>query len=383
MKRELDCIISYLDSLTLDYSQLCQRSDSSIYGIASGKQCRKGREIALKRQNQERAQLSRAIKDAKAKGASMSSIREAIAGNKTISESIDALNTLKVRSNSPKTLVNLAVNNHKDTINKIERYLQLTDGKTIQDVANDIFYAKKALKNSYSRENEEILAKSLIKIKAIKEAEKLMTDLRKGVVSKGSAEDAKQLTMDVLRNSPTKDLPYPTREYARTLYELNRATNSKITDLEKLYYSDPRAYSIKKGDKIQGEENDRTGRINVGLSDNPSSLKKDLWHEFGHQVEDSIPEYREAATEWLKSRSNGGQLVRLRDLGPEFDQYGADEYVYRGDFFSEYVGKYYPDGATEVISTGLEMFYSPRTMTKLYQQDPEHFFLILGILDQL
>jgi hypothetical protein len=39
-------IIEYLDQLTFDYTQLCQRDDGTIYGIASGKLCRRGKPIA-------------------------------------------------------------------------------------------------------------------------------------------------------------------------------------------------------------------------------------------------------------------------------------------------------------------------------------------------
>jgi hypothetical protein len=39
-------IRNYLDQLTLEYTQLCQRNDGSIYGIASGKQCLKGKPIS-------------------------------------------------------------------------------------------------------------------------------------------------------------------------------------------------------------------------------------------------------------------------------------------------------------------------------------------------
>jgi hypothetical protein len=39
-------IKDYLDQLTWEYAQLCQRKDGSIYGIASGKQCRKGKPIS-------------------------------------------------------------------------------------------------------------------------------------------------------------------------------------------------------------------------------------------------------------------------------------------------------------------------------------------------
>ena len=49
-------IRNYLDQLTWEYTQLCQRNDGSIYGIADGLQCRKGKPISSK-------QLKQAITD--------------------------------------------------------------------------------------------------------------------------------------------------------------------------------------------------------------------------------------------------------------------------------------------------------------------------------
>lgn len=51
MKRSIQ---EYLDQLTWEYAQLCQRKDGSIYGIADGKKCRKGSPIS-------RDQLKQAI----------------------------------------------------------------------------------------------------------------------------------------------------------------------------------------------------------------------------------------------------------------------------------------------------------------------------------
>jgi len=39
-------ICQYLDQLTWEFVQLCQRNDGTIYGIASGKQCRKGKPVS-------------------------------------------------------------------------------------------------------------------------------------------------------------------------------------------------------------------------------------------------------------------------------------------------------------------------------------------------
>ena len=41
-------IVEYLDQLTFEYAQLCQRDNGSVYGIATGRKCRKGRPISTR-----------------------------------------------------------------------------------------------------------------------------------------------------------------------------------------------------------------------------------------------------------------------------------------------------------------------------------------------
>ena len=80
------------------------------------------------------------------------------------------------------------------------------------------------------------------------------------------------------------------------------------------------------------------------------------------------------------------------------DGYYLREAVIRDTFISPYVGRPYRttgrditklpkgvdvgevyDEATEVISMGAEHFSDPENMFRLYQADPEHFFMILSL----
>jgi hypothetical protein len=67
-------IRNYLDKLTWEYTQLCQRDNGSIYGIASGKQCRKGKPIsynpnlAKQVREKEKAKIATIVGKAKAIG---------------------------------------------------------------------------------------------------------------------------------------------------------------------------------------------------------------------------------------------------------------------------------------------------------------------------
>ena len=65
-------------------------------------------------------------------------------------------------------------------------------------------------------------------------------------------------------------------------------------------------------------------------------------------------------------------------------RYEPHERALLGDFSSPYVGRVYPPGqaATEVVTTGLERFTSPREMLNFYLQDPEHFLFTAGAIDQ-
>jgi hypothetical protein len=367
----------------VNYNQACQRSDGSIYGLEDGKQCLKGTPVTIDEvRRQAKDLLSNSIKQARSRGASFEAIKKATAGSPSVQEAVSNLEKIKPRFSNPTALVNLARTNHKEEIGRIEKSLQSLQGKTLVDLAATIYYAKFDKASSSKGGEEKQIREALVGIRAIREAEGQMKLLRQRLIEKGSLKEAENMTTGVLENSNLKQLPRPTKEYAKVLLDLNRISNSQVRDLEKLYYTDERAYSVKKGTKIEGEENDRDGRINVGYQGNRSELRKDLWHEFGHQLEDTIPEYREAAIQWLKSRSNG-KIEKLNKLGYQYEEYGDDELAYIGNFFDAYVGKFYPDGATEVISMGLESFNNPRTMVNLYQRDPEHFFLILGILDQI
>ena len=67
-------IRDYLEQLTWEYAQLCQRDNGTIYGIASGKQCRKGKPIsynpnlAKQAREREKAKIATIVGKAKAIG---------------------------------------------------------------------------------------------------------------------------------------------------------------------------------------------------------------------------------------------------------------------------------------------------------------------------
>ncbi len=54
--------------------------------------------------------------------------------------------------------------------------------------------------------------------------------------------------------------------------------------------------------------------------------------------------------------------------------------AYPGEFVHPYVGRVYDNNTTEVLSMGTEHLASADRMQQLYEKDPEHLALILGIL---
>lgn len=122
---------------------------------------------------------------------------------------------------------------------------------------------------------------------------------------------------------------------------------------------------------------DPAGPLNLGTRPSETTT----WHELGHFMEYQNPGLRDAAKAWRDARArhaNGRVEERpLTELRPEAG-YDKGEKAVEDHYVSPYVGKTYTDGHTEVLSMGLERFSNARDMLRLYQQDPEHFFFVLG-----
>ena len=126
--------------------------------------------------------------------------------------------------------------------------------------------------------------------------------------------------------------------------------------------------------------NARTGSIE--LPQNYHDLY--VMHELGHVVELRNPRTREVALDFLDMRCEAEKFVSLGRRFPT--EYNADEWGRKDEFDklweephrAYYVGKYYDNGDTEMITTGLEKFYtSPIVMAAA---DPEYFKMLTGIL---
>jgi hypothetical protein len=109
-------------------------------------------------------------------------------------------------------------------------------------------------------------------------------------------------------------------------------------------------------------------------------------HEMGHHVEFRIDGVFKAAKEFLEYRVKGQALKKLNELFPgsgyKDDEFGRDDEFGKafgaGTTASWYVGKHY-DGATEIVSMGLEKLYTDPV--EFARKDPEYCKFIIGILD--
>lgn len=116
------------------------------------------------------------------------------------------------------------------------------------------------------------------------------------------------------------------------------------------------------------------------------------YHEIGHMVEFFNPNALRISKEFIKARTQGEKAVLLRDLFPT-SGYGFQEVTKPDDFISPYIGKEY-DGATEVLSMGLEQIFEPTDMLKRVErvdghyereyatikEDEEYLYLIVGLI---
>ncbi len=102
-----------------------------------------------------------------------------------------------------------------------------------------------------------------------------------------------------------------------------------------------------------------------------------ILHEMGHFVEFESEEIRKAANDFIYGRATGApqKLSKLTNVNYEDNQIALPD-----KFINPYVGRVYASGDTEVVSMGLEMLYSDRTLAEFYEKDPEHFFFTIGAI---
>lgn len=134
---------------------------------------------------------------------------------------------------------------------------------------------------------------------------------------------------------------------------------------------------LKKIDILEGirENASRSGGIQL----NENSEKWVVFHELGHHVEYSNRAIGKASKEFIRSRRESDIEYKLSELTRN-KNYLEDEIAYKGRFINPYVGKITPGLSSEVVSVGLQHFVDLDNIRKFAQQDPEHFYYMVGVI---
>lgn len=212
----------------------------------------------------------------------------------------------------------------------------------------------------------------------------------RGGVSNSSAVDKTDMIMRSSSKLTLKDETLINREMPKIL-KLCKCE----TTLIKFVRDDPRAYH-------------QRGRINVGSRMTVSTL----WHEMGHDIEESFPWVHKACLDYLQRMFGRvkDKSKPVNDMGrmgsgvrgewalddPAWDSYTtrlyypnrimkddgelADPHDHDPEYLEEQAGRL---NATEVLSMGLQYFCTPSKANVLWKNDPELFDFVRGILEGL
>lgn len=138
-----------------------------------------------------------------------------------------------------------------------------------------------------------------------------------------------------------------------------------------------------------------------------------LWHEMGHDIEDTYPSVHRQCVQFLLDRAQ-----KVKDINRPVNDMGRmgtgvkGEWALDAPFFDDYAGRLYlPDGlmhdddgnpedphnldtgyllerigkvnSTEVLSMGLQYFYKADRAAELYRKDPELFDFVRKIIEEV
>jgi hypothetical protein len=119
-------------------------------------------------------------------------------------------------------------------------------------------------------------------------------------------------------------------------------------------------------------------RINIVPS--PGGTTRDTLHELGHIIEDGDERIHAAVYQGvLRERAYGSAPKHLGELIPN-TSYGPGQRGLAGGFLDPYMGRHYPQGWTEILSTALERLETPRTALDFFKSDGWHFLTAVSAL---
>lgn len=106
-----------------------------------------------------------------------------------------------------------------------------------------------------------------------------------------------------------------------------------------------------------------------------------VMHEISHDVEHSSYKMRSNVVRFLMKRAKSGEEI-LTSAYLNNPKYSNQDKIYK-DRWEElggdsYTGRFYPDGSTEILSTGIERLH--RNPAKFYATDREFFIFVVTTL---
>jgi hypothetical protein len=192
--------------------------------------------------------------------------------------------------------------------------------------------------------------------------------------------EARQQVIDHLK--PTTPIKVKTTINAQSAKNPNRvkAISEGVNFLESVCHGDHQADVKFVPDRSRAFYINGYKEIGLTTKCGPATVA----HELGHALEDQNPKIKEAVKEFLAYRLGNEQSVKMRDL-PGGGEYSEHEMGRKDNFdraFSGtsayYVGKEYKNGATEVLSMGIEALMN--RPAEFIAKDPEYAAFVMRIL---
>lgn len=396
---------SFTESSLLEYrqranSQLCQRPDGSIYGIPQDRECVTGKPISdpgeenlpvegvKPEEDQERQNLLKAaIERVRQSGEQLQQLKDALARNieerlgqreqqpasvdeitrqvqELYQENFQRIEEAYGEFNSIEEMI-IALTAHEEVRNNS------SDSEVTEEANRRIEELNQILNSSYSTLTQEF---SLI---------------REDLLVRGNRELATENANNTSFDLP-EDHPFSVEEYRNQLIDLYQIANNRVNTLSEIFdEGEERAWAMAPSSSEEnGETFEFPGTISTGRSASWESQNSVFWHEFGHHIEFSNPEIYSSMVEFRNSRATSDQPESMNILSNS-TFYNDDEVALPGNYIDPYVGKVYPElpeggyNSTEVFAIGFQYFSDPQSMRRLYEQDPEYFKLIVGVLSRL
>lgn len=130
---------------------------------------------------------------------------------------------------------------------------------------------------------------------------------------------------------------------------------------------------------FQGDDYGTSIYLSKRILSGNSYNEETICHEYGHAIEHMVPEIQTLSNAFLDQRTMGDAMTPLSEVCPGMGY--ADNEVTRVDrFMSPYIGKHYPDRATEVLSMGMGYLTSEDAVERMYKEDPEYLGFIVAVM---